>query len=98
MDVFGGGRKALFCLPHSLIHSSVTNIYSWYALCVRFGVTAVTKQIKNSSVTAPAVLTMKLSSFISFVVLPALEIPTSWALEGANKEKAKQGACPFRPP
>ncbi|TKC43595.1 hypothetical protein EI555_011950 [Monodon monoceros] len=31
---------------------------------------------------APPVLTVKLSSFISFVVLPALEIPTSWALEG----------------
>ncbi|XP_014715344.1 antileukoproteinase-like [Equus asinus] len=41
---------------------------------------------------------MKPSRLMTFVVLLALGILTSWAVEGASKEKAKHGVCPFVPP
>ncbi|ELK04229.1 antileukoproteinase [Pteropus alecto] len=41
---------------------------------------------------------MKPSSLIAFVVLLAHGTLTSRAAEGASKEKAKHGACPFMPP
>uniref|UniRef100_G1LBZ0 WAP domain-containing protein n=2 Tax=Ailuropoda melanoleuca TaxID=9646 RepID=G1LBZ0_AILME len=40
---------------------------------------------------------MKPDSLILFTVLLALQILTSWTVEGASKEKAKHGACPFTP-
>ncbi|XP_058419405.1 antileukoproteinase-like [Diceros bicornis minor] len=41
---------------------------------------------------------MKPNSLSAFVVLLALGILTSGAVEGASKEKAKHGVCPFVPP
>ncbi|XP_037020272.2 antileukoproteinase [Artibeus jamaicensis] len=41
---------------------------------------------------------MKLTSLVAFVVLLALGTPVSWAVEGASKERAKQGDCPFSRP
>ncbi|XP_024415175.2 antileukoproteinase [Desmodus rotundus] len=38
---------------------------------------------------------MKLDSLVAFVVLLALGTPASWAVEGASRERAKQGDCPF---
>ncbi|XP_032275816.1 antileukoproteinase-like [Phoca vitulina] len=40
---------------------------------------------------------MKPGSLITFTVLLALQILTSWTVEGASKGKAKHGVCPFRP-
>ncbi|XP_034861518.1 antileukoproteinase-like [Mirounga leonina] len=40
---------------------------------------------------------MKPGSLITFTVLLALQILTSRTVEGASKEKAKHGVCPFRP-
>ncbi|KAM5305469.1 antileukoproteinase [Glossophaga mutica] len=41
---------------------------------------------------------MKVTIPMAFLVLLALEAPVSWAVEGASKEKAKQGDCPFSRP
>lgn len=48
--------------------------------------------------TAPPALTMKPNSLTALVVLLALGILASSAVEGASKEKAKHGTCPFFPP